>query len=104
MVTRVLELIVFAGLPGAGKTTYYFAHFAGTHAHVSKDLMPNARRRDDRQLTLIEKALAAGEAVVIDNTNPPRDTRAPPIALGNRPGARLIAFLFDGSVARAIVS
>jgi signal recognition particle GTPase len=35
------ELIVFVGLQGAGKTTYYHANLAATHVHVSKDLMKN---------------------------------------------------------------
>src|SRR5207245_9767290 len=85
------ELVIFVGLPGSGKSTYYFAHLAPTHAHVSKDLMPNARRRDDRQTLVVEKALADGQSVVIDNTNPSRAIRAPLIALGRRHDARIIA-------------
>jgi predicted kinase len=99
----VLQLVIFVGLPGSGKSTYYFAHFAQTHAHVSKDLMPNARRRDDRQSMAIEKALAAGQSVVIDNTNPSREVRAPLIALGKRHGARIIAYYFECGVRVAIV-
>ena len=99
----MLELIVFAGLPGAGKTTYYRAHFAATHAHVSKDLMPNARRRDDRQERDIEAALADGRSVVVDNTNPSPDVRAPLIALGRRHGARIVAVYFETDVRTAIM-
>jgi len=99
----VPQLVIFVGLPGSGKSTYYFAHFAKTHAHVSKDLMPNARRRDDRQSMAIEKALAAGESVVVDNTNPSRDVRAALIAVGKRHGARIIAYYFECSVRVAIV-
>ena len=97
------ELVIFVGLPGSGKSTYYFAHFAKTHVHVSKDLMPNARRRDDKQSMVIEKALAEGKSVVIDNTNPSRDVRAPLIALGKRHGARIIAYYFECAVRVAIV-
>lgn len=99
----MLDLIIFVGLPGAGKTTYYRAHFAATHAHVSKDLMPNARRRDDRQEREIEAALAGGTSVVVDNTNPSADVRAPLIALGRRHGARIVAVYFETDVRTAIM-
>jgi len=98
----VLELIVFAGLPGAGKTTYFRAHFAATHVHVSKDLMPNARRRDDR-LRDVEAALAAGRSVVVDNTNATPEVRKPLIELGRRHGARIVALYFEVDVRTAIM-
>ena len=98
-----LELIILIGLPGAGKSTYFRAHFAATHAHVSKDLMPNARRRDDRQERDIEAALSAGKSVVVDNTNPSREVRAPLIALGRRHGARIVAVYFETDVRTAIM-
>ena len=97
------ELIILVGLPGSGKSTYYRAHFAATHAHISKDLMPNARRRDDRQEREIAAALAEGKSVVVDNTNPSREVRAPLIALGRRHGARIVAVYFETEVKTAIM-
>jgi len=97
------ELVIFVGLPGSGKSTYFFAHFAKTHVQISKDLMPNARTRDDRQALQIDKALAEGKSVVVDNTNPSREVRAPLIAIGKRHGARIIAYYFECSVRLAIV-
>jgi predicted kinase len=83
-------LVIFVGLPAAGKSTYYFAHFAATHVHVSKDLLP----RGARQEPLIDAALAAGKSVVVDNTNPSAAIRAPLIALGRRHGARIFGYFF----------
>lgn len=97
------ELVVFVGLPASGKSTYFYAHFAGTHEHVSKDLMPNARNRDARQRAMIDAALAAGKSVVVDNTNPTPAVRAPLIAAGKRHGVRVIAIYFPTEVRIAVM-
>lgn len=98
-----MTLIIFVGLPGSGKSTYYFGHFAETHVHVSKDLMKGARNLDALQMPLIEKALAAGKSVVVDNTSPSAAIRAPLIAIGKRHAARIIAYYFDCSVKTALM-
>jgi hypothetical protein len=64
------ELAVLIGLQASGKTTFYHRHLATTHAHVSKDLWPNARRRERRQLAAVDALLADGRDVAVDNTNP----------------------------------
>jgi predicted kinase len=99
----VSELVIFVGLPGSGKSTYNFAHFASTHVHISKDLMKTARGRDTKQIAMIEEALASGNSVVIDNTNPSAAIRAPLIAIGRRHGARIIAYYFECSVKTALM-
>lgn len=88
-----MDLVVFVGLPGSGKTTYYLANFASTHVHVSKDLMKGAAAA--RQEKQIDSALREGKSVVVDNTNPTVVVRQPLIALGRRHGARLIAYYFE---------
>jgi predicted kinase len=98
-----LELIIFVGLQGAGKTTWYREHLAATHVHVSKDLMPNARNRDTRQQQQIEEALKSGRSVVVDNTNPSVDSRAPLIAAGHRLGAHVIAVYFEAHVPTSLM-
>ena len=97
------ELVIFVGLPGSGKSTYYAAHFAATHVQISKDLMPNARSRENRQQNMIEGALAGGRNVVVDNTNPSRAIREPIVAAGKRYGARVIAYYFDCTVKQSLV-
>jgi predicted kinase len=97
-----LELIIFVGVQGAGKSTYFHNHLAATHVHVSKDLMKNARNRDARQQSMIEEALAAGRSVVVDNTNPTPAVRAPLVAQGRLHGARVVAYYFDAVIKDAI--
>ena len=92
------ELIIFVGLQASGKSTYYHEHFAATHMHVSKDLMPATRSKDDKQQHLIEAALKEGRSVVVDNTNPTPAVRAPLIELGRRHGARVLAYYFETTV------
>lgn len=97
-----VELVVFCGLQASGKTTCYRRHFSRTHAHVSKDLMPNNRRKEARQRELIDELLGSGRCVVVDNTNPTVADRAPLIALGRRHGARVVAVFFPASVERCV--
>lgn len=96
------ELIIFAGIQAAGKSTYYRDHFAATHVRVSKDLMKNVRDRDARQQQMIDEALGAGKSVVIDNTNPTPLVRAPLIAAARRHGARIIGYFFQVPVKLAV--
>ena len=98
-----MELVVFVGLQGSGKSGYFISRYAGTHVHVSKDLYPrHARRTSERQLRQIEQALATGRSAVVDNTNPRRADRASLIEAGKRAGARVIAMHFVASAGEAL--
>jgi len=93
-----MELVLFIGLQGSGKSSFYRARFAATHVHVSKDLWPNARRREARQQRLIAEALAEGRSVVVDNTQPRVEDRAPLIEIGRRLGARVVGYAFESEL------
>lgn len=89
------ELVVMVGLQGCGKSTWVARHLAGTHEIVSKDHWPNARHREQRQLRVAGELLRAGRSVVVDNTNPSLDERAPLVALGHAHGATVRAVYVD---------
>jgi predicted kinase len=72
-----VELVVMVGLQGSGKSTWVRTRLAGSHAVVSKDHWPNARRREERQRRVVDELLAGGRDVVVDNTNPGRRRRTP---------------------------
>ena len=90
----VAECVIFVGLPGSGKTTFYRERFAATHDHVSKDAMRNNRRPERRQEQLVREALSAGRSIVVDNTNPGADVRAALIVAARRHGAEVTGYHF----------
>src|SRR5262245_21129694 len=70
-IPKGVELVIFIGLQGAGKSTFYRERFAATHAYVSLDRLRNTPSRPrQRQTELVAMALAAGQSVVVDNTSP----------------------------------
>src|SRR5512138_2168916 len=93
-----MDLVVLAGLQGAGKSTFYFARFADTHAHVSRDLFPNARDPRRRQETLVADAARAGRSVVVDNTNVRREDRARLVELARALAMRPVLYWFPPDV------
>jgi predicted kinase len=89
-----MECVILIGLPASGKSTFFRERFAGTHDHVSKDLLRNNRRPQRRQEQLIAESLAFGRSVVVDNTNPSVAVRAPLIASARAHGAELVGYFF----------
>jgi len=97
-----MDLTILIGLQASGKSTFYRARLAATHVHVSKDLMGHNRHKARRQQELIAAALAAGQSVVVDNTTPTVEERAPLIALGHAYGAPVIGYYFESGVGASL--
>jgi predicted kinase len=98
-----MELVLFIGLQASGKSTFYRTRLAETHELVSKDLLANNPRPERRQRQLVEAALARGASVVVDNTNPTPEVRAPLIALGRAFGAEITGYWFDATAGACLV-
>src|SRR4029077_15351688 len=89
-----MECVILIGLPASGKSTFFRERFAGTHDHVSKDLLRNNRRPQRRQEQLIAESLASGRSVVVDNTNPSVAVRDALIAHARNHRAEVLGYFF----------
>jgi predicted kinase len=92
------EAVIFVGLQGAGKTTYFMNHFAATHEHVSRDIQQTAHREAE----VVRQCLSSARSFVVDNTNSTKAVRAPYIRQARAAGFRVVAYFFDTPVRTAI--
>lgn len=94
-----MQMIVFCGIQGAGKSTFYRDRLWKTHIRLSMDMLKTRHREE----ILLHSCLAAQQAVVIDNTNATPDRRARYLRLAKAAGFRAILYYFETSVADALV-
>lgn len=88
-----MRLVLFIGLQASGKSSFYRRHLSDHHL-VSKDLWPNARNKERRQLRDVRQALENGLSVVVDNTNPSRQDRAGLLALAAELKVPVVGYYF----------
>lgn len=95
-----MDVIIFIGLQGAGKSTFYRQYFATTHFYISKDQLTRSKStsKDAQQKKLLAEAMQAGRSVVIDNTNPTVQDREQLIHIAHSYSAKVIGYYFDASV------
>ena len=93
-----MEAVIFIGVQGAGKTSFYREHFFDTHLRISLDML----RTRHREEIILAACFAAKQPFVVDNTNPlPRD-RAHYISRARAAGFRVLAYFFETSMEDAI--
>ena len=86
-----MEALVFIGLPGAGKSTFWKQRFFDTHLRINRDQLRTA----PRERALIEVCLNARIRFALDNTSPTRMVRAPFITRAKAADFRVHAFYFE---------
>ncbi|MFI8192314.1 AAA family ATPase [Streptomyces sp. NPDC085946] len=99
----VPDLAVLVGLQASGKSAFCAQRLRGRYVLVSKDAFPRgARRKQERQMRLVEEALAAGRSVAVDNTNPSPEEWDPLVAAGHAHGATVTAYWFPPDLAASL--
>ena len=85
-----MELIVFTGIPAAGKSTFFRQRFFDTHVRVNLDMLRTRERED----VLLYACFAAKQPVVVDNTNPTAAQRVRYAKLGQSAGFKTALYYF----------
>lgn len=93
-----MEALVFVGVQGSGKTTFYRERLFDSHVRISLDML----RTRHREQLLLAACLAAKQPFVIDNTNPLPADRARYIGPARGAGFRVVAYFFDTTLRDAI--
>jgi predicted kinase len=93
-----MDAVIFIGIQGSGKSTFYRERFFDTHVRINLDML----RRRRREQILFDACLAGQQSFVIDNTNPLKSDRARYIPAARAAGFRVVAYFFQSSVREAI--
>src|SRR6266481_1727951 len=93
-----MEAVIFVGVQGSGKSTFYRERFFDTHVRINLDML----RTRHREQLLLAACLAAKQPFVVDNTNPLPSDRARYIGVAREAGFRVIAYFFDTTLRDAI--
>jgi bifunctional polynucleotide phosphatase/kinase len=92
------EMIIFVGAPGSGKSTFARANLIPHgYVHINRDNLSTQAAC----MAAARKALESGKRVVVDNTSPARDGRAPYIQLAREFGIPVRCFRFRTDIALA---
>jgi predicted kinase len=86
-----MQLIIFIGIQGAGKSTFYQRQFFHSHIRLNKDML----NTNHRLQLLFEAGLASKTKMVIDKTNPTALERADFITAAKAANFEVIAYYLD---------
>jgi predicted kinase len=86
-----MEAIIFMGIQGSGKSTFFQQRFASTHVRINLDALKSRHR----ETLLFTASIQEGRHVVIDNTNPTMAERQRYIAPARAAGYTITGYFFD---------
>lgn len=93
-----MEAVLFVGIQGAGKSTFYQQRFFDTHVRINMDML----RTRYREQVFLQACILAKQPFVVDNTNVLAAERERYIAPAKAAGFRIVGYYFPVPVRHAI--
>ena len=94
-----MEAVLFIGIQGSGKSSFYRERFFDTHVRINLDML----KTKNRQRVLLGACLEAGQPFVVDNTNVTAAARSYFIAPARAAGFRVVGYYFRADVKAALL-
>jgi predicted kinase len=89
-----VEAVIFIGIQGAGKSTFYKERFFATHLRINLDMLKTSHR----ERRLLEVCIETRQSFVVDKTNPTKAERRRYIDAAKQAGFRVIGYYFQSRV------
>lgn len=93
-----MEAVIFVGIQGAGKSTFFKERFFDTHIRVNLDML----RTKHREKLLFETCLEAKQKFVLDKTNLTCEERAKYIVSVKSFGFKVVGYYFQTNLEKAL--
>jgi predicted kinase len=93
-----MEAVIFCGIQGVGKSTFYKEHFFKTHVRISLDLLKTRHREN----IFLQTCFAMQQLFVVDNTNATKKERHKYIEKAKAYQFKLTGYYFNTSIADAL--
>jgi predicted kinase len=94
-----MEAVVFIGIQGSGKSSFYKERFFNSHVRINLDML----KTKHRQQLLLNACIEGKQPFVVDNTNVTAQGRAKFIAPAKAAGLRVVGYYFRSDVKAALV-
>jgi predicted kinase len=89
-----VEAVIFVGLQGAGKSTFYRERFFATHMRINLDML-KTRQREGR---FLQTCIETRQPFVVDNTNLTRAERQVYIEAAKQAAFRVVGYYLQSKV------
>ena len=94
----MMEMILFVGIQGSGKSSFYKERFYSSHLRINRDML----KTKNREHRLAQTCFDVQQRFVLDNTSVTRAERAPYIAAARAAGFKIIGYFFEATTREAI--